>query len=236
MAIRSLRYNDDAILRKRCRPVDEVTDRIRELLNDMAETMYAENGAGLAACQVGILKRLVTIDMGDGLLKLVNPEIVEVYGEQACVEACLSFPGRVGQTVRPQCVTIRARNEKGEEVLYTGKGDLAKCFCHELDHLVGLFCRTASQHGYQAGKLDLIRIATGGCQIISDDWWTDTASCAILMSGNQSEGSRVYDFSRETLPTAAGAQFVAGGVSLCTRRFAPGSAEVGIRSRQPGYQ
>ena len=138
MAIRSLRYNDDAILRKRCRPVDEVTDRIRELLNDMAETMYAENGAGLAACQVGILKRLVTIDMGDGLLKLVNPEIVEVYGEQACVEACLSFPGRVGQTVRPQCVTSRARNEKGEEVLYTGKGDLAKCFCHELDHLDGI--------------------------------------------------------------------------------------------------
>ena len=138
MAIRSLRYNDDAILRKRCRLVDEVTDRIRELLNDMAETMYAENGAGLAACQVGILKRLVTIDMGDGLLKLVNPEIVEVYGEQACVEACLSFPGRVGQTVRPQCVTIRARNEKGEEVLYTGKGDLAKCFCHELDHLDGI--------------------------------------------------------------------------------------------------
>ena len=78
------------------------------------------------------------IDMGDGLLKLVNPEIVEVYGEQACVEAFLSFPGRVGQTVRPQCVTIRARNEKGEEVLYTGKGDLAKCFCHELDHLDGI--------------------------------------------------------------------------------------------------
>lgn len=173
MAIRSLRFNGDDILRKRCRPVDEVTDRIRELLNDMAETMYAENGAGLAACQVGILKRLVTIDMGDGLLKLVNPEIVEAYGEQACVEACLSFPGRVGQTVRPQCVTIRARNEKGE-------GDLAKCFCHELDIWTGLSCQIGLRHGDQGEKADLIRIATGGYQKISGDWWTDTASCAIL--------------------------------------------------------
>ncbi len=97
MAIRTLRYNDDEILRKHCRPVVEVTDRIRELLDDMAETMYAENGAGLAACQVGILKRLVTIDMGEGLLKLVNPEIVEAQGEQECVEACLSFPAVWGK-------------------------------------------------------------------------------------------------------------------------------------------
>lgn len=146
MAIRTLRYNDDEILRKHCRPVVEVTDRIRELLDDMAETMYAENGAGLAACQVGILKRLVTIDMGEGLLKLVNPEIVEAQGEQECVEACLSFPGRVGKTVRPQRVTVRALDENGKIVTYTGQGDLAKCFCHELDHLDGIVlpdCATA---------------------------------------------------------------------------------------------
>lgn len=138
MAIRKLRYENDELLRKRCRPVTEVNDRIRELLDDMAQTMYAEQGAGLAACQVGVLKRLVTIDMGDGLLKLVNPEIIETQGEQECLEACLSFPGRVGKTVRPQRVTIRALDEGGKQVAFTGEGDLAKCFCHELDHLDGI--------------------------------------------------------------------------------------------------
>lgn len=152
MAIRTLRYNDDAILRKRCRPVAEVTDRIRELLDDMAETMYAENGAGLAACQVGILKRLVTIDMGEGLLKLVNPEIVEAQGEQECVEACLSFPGRVGKTVRPQRVTVRALDENGKIVTYTGQDDLAKCFCHELDHLDGIVLPDRATAWLSGGK------------------------------------------------------------------------------------
>lgn len=138
MAIRNLRYDDDELLRKRCRPVMEINDRIRELLDDMAQTMYVRQGAGLAACQVGVLKRLVTIDMGDGLLKLVNPEIVDAQGEQECVEACLSFPGRVGKTVRPQRVIVRALDETGKEITLTGEGDLAKCFCHELDHLDGI--------------------------------------------------------------------------------------------------
>lgn len=138
MAIRKLRYENDDLLKKRSRPVAELNDRIRELLDDMAQTMYAEHGLGLAACQVGVLKRLVTIDMGDGLLKLINPVIVDAQGEQDCVEACLSFPGRVGKTVRPQRVTIRALDESGKEVTFTGEGALAKCLCHELDHLDGI--------------------------------------------------------------------------------------------------
>lgn len=138
MAIRKLRYENDDLLRKRSRPVTELSDRIRELLEDMAQTMYAQDGLGLAACQIGILKRLVTIDMGEGLLKLINPEIVEAQGEQACVEACLSFPGRVGKTVRPQRVTVRALDETGKAVTFTGEGALAKCLCHELDHLDGI--------------------------------------------------------------------------------------------------
>ena len=113
MALRNLRYIGDEILRQKSREVPEVTDRIRELLADMAETMYhTGNGAGLAACQVGVLKRLVVIDMGSGLLQLVNPVIVEQSGTQDCVEGCLSIPNRWGRTVRPQRVVVKALEEK----------------------------------------------------------------------------------------------------------------------------
>lgn len=139
MALRQLRYNEDPILRKKCKDVLVVDDRIRELLADMAETMYhTSNGAGLAANQVGILKRLVVIDMGDGLIQLVNPRIISASGTQDCVEGCLSFPNRFGKTIRPAEVTISALNEKGEPITLKGTGDLAKCFCHELDHLDGI--------------------------------------------------------------------------------------------------
>lgn len=140
MALRNLRYEDDEILRKKSREVPEVDDKIRQLLDDMADTMYAlGNGAGLAACQVGILKRLVVIDMGDGhLMKLVNPKIVGSSGVQECLEGCLSFPDRFGKTVRPQKVIVQALDENGEEQILTGDGELAKCFCHEIDHLNGI--------------------------------------------------------------------------------------------------
>ncbi len=139
MALRNLRYIGDEILRQKSREVPEVTDRIRELLADMAETMYhTGNGAGLAACQVGVLKRLVVIDMGSGLLQLVNPVIVEQSGTQDCVEGCLSIPNRWGRTVRPQRVVVKALDETGKEITVEGEGDLAKCLCHELDHLDGI--------------------------------------------------------------------------------------------------
>lgn len=139
MALRQIRINDDEILRKKCRKVEEVNDHIRMILDDMLDTLHnTKNGAAIAAPQVGILKRLVVIDMGTGIYKLVNPEIVEESGEQKCIEGCLSFPNRYGKTIRPEKVTVKALNENGEEVTIEGEGDMAKCFCHEIDHLDGI--------------------------------------------------------------------------------------------------
>ncbi len=139
MALRQIRLFDDKILRKKSKAVDVVDDKIRQILNDMADTMYnTENGGGLAAPQVGILKRLVVIDMGQGLIKLVNPEIIKHEGTQEVIEGCLSIPNTWGKLTRPAKVTIKALNENGEEIILTGTGDLAKCFCHEIDHLEGI--------------------------------------------------------------------------------------------------
>lgn len=138
MAIRQLRYDGDEILRKKCKEVNVVDDRVRSLLDDMMDTLHhTENGAALAANQVGILKRLVVIDYLDVCLKLVNPIIVGSSGEQECVEGCLSFPDRFVKTIRPQKVTVQALNENGEGVLLTGEDEMAKCFCHEIEHLNG---------------------------------------------------------------------------------------------------
>lgn len=138
MALRQIRQNDDPILRTPCKEVQAVDDKIREILNDMADTMYhTGNGAGLAANQVGLLKRLVVIDMGDGLIKLVNPKYIAHSGEQDCIEGCLSFPGRWGKTKRPAKVTVEALDENGKPFRMEGTGDMAKCLCHELDHLDG---------------------------------------------------------------------------------------------------
>ena len=139
MALRQIRLFDDEILRKKSKVVEVVDDKIRQILNDMADTMYnTENGAGLAAPQVGILKRLVVLDMGQGLIKLVNPKIINQEGTQEVTEGCLSIPGTWGKLKRPAKVTIQALNENGEEIILTGTGDLAKCFCHEIDHLEGI--------------------------------------------------------------------------------------------------
>lgn len=139
MALRQIRMFDDEILRKASRPVARVDSRIREILTDMADTLHnTPNASGLAACQVGILKRLVVIDMKEGLIQLVNPEIVAREGEELVTEGCLSFPGTWGKTLRPQRVTVRALDERGEEVTIEGTGPLAKCLCHEIDHLDGI--------------------------------------------------------------------------------------------------
>jgi len=138
MAIRNLRYNDDPILRKACKEVKEIDDKIRQILDDMLETLHnTENGAAIAANQIGILKRLVVVDYCDYLLKLVNPKIIDTNGVQECIEGCLSFPNRFVKTLRPQKVTVQALDENGKEIIITGEGEMAKCFCHELEHLDG---------------------------------------------------------------------------------------------------
>ena len=128
----------DSTLRKICRPVDTVTPRILTLLDDMTETMRAADGVGLAAPQVGVLRRIVVIETEeDGLIELINPKIIAYSGEQESEEGCLSVPGRWGITRRPMHVTVRAMNRKGEIFDITGSGLLAKAFCHEIDHLDG---------------------------------------------------------------------------------------------------
>ena len=128
----------DPVLRKVSRPVDTITPRILTLLDDMIDTMRAADGVGLAAPQVGILRRVVVIETPDeGLFELINPKIIAYSGEQESEEGCLSIPGKWGITRRPMHVTVRAMNRKGETVDYTGSGLLAKAFCHELDHLDG---------------------------------------------------------------------------------------------------
>lgn len=128
----------DPTLRKVCRPVDAVTPRINTLLDDMIDTMRDADGVGLAAPQVGVLRRVVVIETPDeGLIELINPKIIAYSGEQEGDEGCLSIPGRWGVTKRPMHVTVRAMNRAGETFDITGSGLLAKAFCHEIDHLDG---------------------------------------------------------------------------------------------------
>lgn len=139
MAIRFLRYAGDPILRQVCLPVRQINSHIQKILQDMADTLYATpNGAGLSANQVGILKRLIVVDTGNGLLQLVNPSIIDSRGEQECVEGCLSIPGRYGKTRRPQRVVVQALDARGKPLFIPGEGELAKCLCHEIDHLDGI--------------------------------------------------------------------------------------------------
>ena len=137
MAIRNIRTLGDEILRKKAKEVTEMTPRIQELIDDMFETMYEANGVGLAAPQVGILKRIVVIDVGEGPIVLINPEILETSGEQTGDEGCLSVPGMAGQVTRPNYVKVKAMDEEMNEVIYEGTELLARAFCHEIDHLDG---------------------------------------------------------------------------------------------------
>lgn len=139
MALRNIMHHpNDDVLKKKSRKVDIINERTLILLEDMAETMYAANGAGLAAVQVGILRRVVVIDDGTGLLKLINPVIVEASGEQQELEGCLSIPGIYGKVKRPERVIVHALNEHGEPIEMEGLGLLARAFCHEIDHLDGI--------------------------------------------------------------------------------------------------
>lgn len=137
MALRTIRVIGDQVLTKKCREVKEVTPRIKELIADMLETMYEANGVGLAAPQVGVLKRLVVIDVGEGPLVLINPVILEASGEQTGDEGCLSLPGKAGEVTRPNYVKIRALDENMQEYEAEGTELLARAFCHEIDHLDG---------------------------------------------------------------------------------------------------
>lgn len=138
MAIRNIRKIGDDILRKKCRTVDEINDRIITLIKDMQETMYAADGVGLAAPQVGILKRIAVVDVGEGLVNLINPEIIETEGEYLDEEGCLSIPGEQGNVLRPEKIKVKALNEKGEEFILEAEGLFARAICHEVDHLEGI--------------------------------------------------------------------------------------------------
>lgn len=138
MAIRQIRIMGDKVLEKKCREVTEVTPRIHELIQDMLDTMYHAEGVGLAAPQVGILRRIVVIDVGDGPLVMINPEIVETSGSQTGSEGCLSLPGQAGIVTRPNYVKVRAKNENMEEFEVEGTEMLARAICHECDHLEGI--------------------------------------------------------------------------------------------------
>ena len=136
MALRNIVKDGDPILKKKCRPVEKFDRKLHVLLDDMAETMHHANGVGLAAPQVGILRRIFVIDIGEGRLEFVNPQIVKTSGEQETSEGCLSCPGEFGITKRPMYVT--AQNRHGDQFTINAEGFLAKAICHEYDHLEGI--------------------------------------------------------------------------------------------------
>ena len=138
MAIRKIVTKEDPILRKTSRKVENFNQKLWDILDDMKETMEKAQGVGLAAVQVGLLRRVVVINVGDGHLELINPEIVETRGEIEDTEGCLSVPGEWGLVKRPEWVKIRAQNRKGVWKFYEGEGLKARCFCHEIDHLDGV--------------------------------------------------------------------------------------------------
>jgi peptide deformylase len=148
MATRNIRYDGDPILRKKCKPVAEMTERLSILIDDMIETMHGANGVGLAAPQVGVLKRLVVIDVGDGnIYTLINPEILESSGEQTGDEGCLSLPGKMGTVTRPMNVVCKAFDRNMNEIIVEGKELLARAICHELDHLDGILYKDKTEDG-----------------------------------------------------------------------------------------
>ena len=154
MAIRIIRQSDDEILRKKCTPVKAFDEKLHTLLDDMAETMYSYNGVGLAAPQVGMLKRAVVIDIGDGILELINPQIIETSGEQTGSEGCLSVPGKAGDVTRPNYVKVRAFDRNGNEYEAEGEELMARALCHELDHLDGILYTDLCDEIYDVKSAD----------------------------------------------------------------------------------
>ncbi len=137
MALRKIREIGDEVLRKECKEVKSMTLRTRILIEDMLDTMYEAQGVGLAAPQVGVLKKIVVIDVGEGPVVLVNPKIIESDGEQVGDEGCLSVPGKAGQVTRPNHVVVKALSEEMEEIIVEGEALFARALCHEIDHLSG---------------------------------------------------------------------------------------------------
>lgn len=138
MALRKIVTKEDPILRKKSRVVEKFDEKLWTLLDDMAETMESAEGVGLAAVQVGMLKRVVVMNVGDGLIELINPEIIYREGEQFENEGCLSLPNEYYETVRPAIVKVKAQNRNGQWCVYKGEDLKARCFCHEIDHLDGI--------------------------------------------------------------------------------------------------
>ncbi len=150
MAIRNIRVDDDPILRKTSRPVTEFNDRLFDLLDDMKDTLYKSGGVGLAAPQVGVLRRVVVMDVSEDrsdYIELINPEITSVEGSQTGTEGCLSLPGLYGTVTRSMVVKVKAQNREGKWCLYKGEGLKARCFCHELDHLDGVLYKDKLDEG-----------------------------------------------------------------------------------------
>lgn len=154
MAQRNIIKKNNPFLLKKCRPVDKFDGRLAQLLDDLAETMYKANGAGLAAIQVGILRRAVVIDAGDGIKELVNPVILEQSGEQDGLEGCLSFPGEWGMVKRPKHVKVRAQDRNGNTFEYEGDDLLARASCHEIDHLDGILFPTRASRMLTADEIE----------------------------------------------------------------------------------
>ena len=138
MGLRTILTDKEPALHKVCRPVEKFDGKLHKLLDDMAETMQNANGVGLAAPQVGILRRVVVVDTGDGVLELVNPTLLETDGEQVGAEGCLSVPGKYGLVKRPYYAKVRAQDRNGEWFEAEGEELIGRCFCHELDHLDGI--------------------------------------------------------------------------------------------------
>ncbi len=154
MAIRNIVKDGDPILKKKCRPVEKFDKKLAILLDDMAETMHQANGVGLAAPQVGMLRRVVVIDIGEGVIELVNPKIIAYSGEQEGIEGCLSFPGEWGLAKRPNYVKVKAQDRNGDEFEIDGEELLARAFCHEIDHLNGVVFKDVADRMLSAAEIE----------------------------------------------------------------------------------
>lgn len=154
MAIRNIVKEGDDVLTKVCRPVEKFDNKLATLLDDMAETLKLANGVGLAAPQVGILRRAVIVDDGEKIIELINPTIIEQSGSQQETEGCLSCPGEWGITQRPMFVTVKAQDRYGKEFTVSGEGLMARAFCHELDHLDGKLFKSVAIRMLDPNEID----------------------------------------------------------------------------------